>query len=97
MIEDLVPYNPHHLKALLASHRIDNHVSMNPNKVLVVEYRVFILSRRVDDLHRKVLVSVADDLAECVFNGGVVGVDKVAIDVLNGQGTLACERERGIW
>lgn len=92
MIEDFISDDPHHLKALLARDRIDNHVAMYSNKVLIVENRVFILAGSVDDLHGKVLVSVPDDLAERVLDCGVVGVDKVAIDVLHGQRALACRK-----
>lgn len=91
MIQNLVPYNPHHLPTLLTRDRIYNHVPMDPDEVLAVEYRVFILTRGVDDLDGEVLVAVADDFAEGVFDGGVVGVDEVAVDVLHGEGGFAWE------
>lgn len=91
MIEDLVPDNPHHFETLLARDRVDNHVPVNSNKVLVVENCVFVLASSVDDLHGKVLVPIPDDFAEGVLDGGVVGVDKVAIDILDRQRALACK------
>lgn len=95
MVENLVPDDAHHLEALLARDRVDDHVAVNADKVLVVENRVFILARGVDDFHGKVLVAVADDLAERVLDGGVVRVDKMAIDVLHRQRALACRRGDG--
>lgn len=47
MIENLVPNNTRHLKALLASDRVDNHVSMNADKVLRVEDTIFILVKGI--------------------------------------------------
>jgi hypothetical protein len=41
------------------------------------------LTRRIYDLGCKVLVFVPDHLAECVLNGRVVAVDKVAVDELH--------------
>lgn len=85
MIKNLIPDDPHHFEALLARDRVDNHISMNTNKVLAIKNRVFILSGRVDDFDGKVLVAILDDFAKSVFNGGVVGIDKVAVDVLDCQ------------
>jgi hypothetical protein len=48
------------------------------------------LTSRVYNLGCKVLVLVADHLAEGVLNGRVVAVDKVAIDKLHCQTRLAC-------
>ena len=85
MIENLVPYNPAHLKALLAPHRVYNHVPMYANEVFAVQNRVLVLARRINDLGREVLIPVANHFAEGVFDGGVVGVDEVTVDVLNGE------------
>ena len=38
------------------------------------------------------MVAVADDLAESVFDGRVVGVDEVPVDVLHCEGGFACAR-----
>lgn len=43
MVENLVPNYAHHLEALLASHRIDEHVSVDTNEMFRIEYAVFIL------------------------------------------------------
>jgi hypothetical protein len=43
VIQDLIANDARHLEALLGSDRVDNHVAMNANKVLRVEYTVFIL------------------------------------------------------
>jgi hypothetical protein len=48
------------------------------------------LASSVDNLRRKVLVLVANHLAERILNGWVVAVDKVAIDELHRQTRLAC-------
>lgn len=72
VIQNLIPDDPHHFKALLARHRVHDHVPVNSDKVLVVENRVFILSCGVDDFYRKVLVSVSDHFAKGVFDRGIV-------------------------
>ena len=89
MVQDLIAYYATHLKALLAGDRVDNHVAMNANEVLAVEDGVLVLAGRIDHLDGKVLVPIANDLAEGVFDGGVVRVDKVAVDVLHSQRALA--------
>lgn len=43
MIKDLIAYNPGHFEALLAGHRIHNHVAMDANEVFRVENAVLIL------------------------------------------------------
>ena len=86
MVQDLIPNNAHHLEALLAADRIHNHISMNTDKVLRVEDAVLVLAGGVDHLDGKVMVAVADDFAESVFDGRVVRVDEVPVDVLH------CER-----
>ena len=45
------------------------------------------LACRIDYLRREVFPSVRDDFGKGVFDGGVVALDKVAIDIL--------DRERG--
>lgn len=82
MIQDLIPNNPTHLKALLAPYTVHNHVPMDPNEVLAVQDAVLVLARRVDDLYAEVVVAVPDHFAECVLDRGVIGVDEVAVDVL---------------
>jgi hypothetical protein len=94
MIKYLIPNDPTHLKTLLARDGIHNHVAMNANEVLAVENRVLVLPRCVDDLEREVLVPVADDFAESVFDGGVVGVDEMAVDELDCEGGFAYEWAR---
>ena len=85
VIENLVPYDPAHLEALLAPHGVHNHVSMYANEVLAVQDGVLVLARRIDDLSSKVLIPVAYDFAEGVLDSGVIGIDKVAIDVLDSE------------
>jgi hypothetical protein len=48
------------------------------------------LAGGIDDLGRKVLVLISNHLAERVLDGGIVAVDKVAIDKLHRQTRLAC-------
>ena len=48
------------------------------------------LSSRVDNLCCKLLVLIANHLAKSIFNGGIVAVDKVAVDELHRQTRLAC-------
>ena len=85
MIEDLIPDNADHLEALLASYAVDNHIPVDADEVFGVEYCVFVLSGGIDHLRRKVLVLVPNDFGEGVLNGGIVGVDKVSVDVLDRQ------------
>lgn len=47
------------------------------------------LSCCVDDLRREFLASVAYQFAEGVLDGGVVGFDEVAVDVLDCEGGFA--------
>lgn len=89
MIQNLLPYDPHHLEALLGRYRVDDHVAMYPNEVLAVEYSVLILSSSIDDLHGEVLISIANDFAESVFDCRVVRIDEVSVDVLDREGALA--------
>ena len=89
MVQDLISYDSTHLKALLASHRVYDHIAMNANKVLAIKNRVLVLAGRINDLNCEILIPVSYDFAECVLDRWVVGVDEVTIDVLNGQGALA--------
>lgn len=89
MIQDLIPNDAHHLEALLAADGVDNHVPMNADKVFRIENRVFILAGGIDDFDGEVLVLQTDDFAEGVLDGGVVGVDEVAVDVLDREGGFA--------
>ena len=43
VVQDLIANDARHLKALLGSNRVDNHVAMDADKVLGVENTVFIL------------------------------------------------------
>lgn len=43
MIENLISDDARHLEALLACNRVDNHVTVDANKVLRIEDAVFIL------------------------------------------------------
>lgn len=43
------------------------------------------LSCSIDDLCSKVLILVFNHLAECVLDGGIVALDEVAIDKLDGE------------
>ena len=63
---------------------------MYPDEVLAVEDGVLVLPRRIDDLDRKVMVLIANHLAESVLDGGVVGIDEVAVDILYSERALAC-------
>lgn len=54
MVQNLVPDDAHHLEALLASHRIDQHVAMDPNEVFGVEYAVLILNSKVRRIRRHI-------------------------------------------
>lgn len=92
MVQDLIPDDAHHLEALLAADRVDDHVAVDANEVLGVKDAVFILAGGVDHLDGKVMVAVADDLAESVLDGRVVGVDEVAVDILHCEGGFACAR-----
>ena len=90
MIQDLIPNDSTHLKALFTPNRVYNHVAMDPDEMLAIKYRILVLSGRINDLDRKVLVLVPDNFGECVLYRRVVRVDKVAINILNRQGALAC-------
>jgi len=89
VVKDLVPNDAHHLKALLAADRVDDHVAVDADKVLGVQDAVLVLAGRVDHLDGEVVVAVADHFAESVFDGRVVRVDKVAVDVLDCEGGFA--------
>ena len=84
MIEDFIPNDATHLKALLARHRVHNHVPVDADEMFAVENGILVLTGRVDDLHAKILVTVAHDFAEGVLDRRVIRVDEVAVDVLYG-------------
>jgi hypothetical protein len=92
VVQNLVSYDAHHLEALLAADRVDDHVAMNANEVLGVKNAVLVLAGGIDHLDGKVMVAVADDFAESVFDGRVVRVDEVAVDVLHCERGFACAR-----
>ena len=92
MIQDLIPNDPTHLEALLAGDRVDDHVAVDADEVFAVEDGVLVLPGRVDDLHAEVLVTVAHDFGEGVFDGWVVRLHEVAVHVLHGQGRFAYTR-----
>jgi len=95
VVQDLVPDDAHHLEALLAADRVDDHVAVNADKVLGVEDAVLVLAGGVDHLDGEVVVAVADHLAEGIFDGRVVRVDKVAVDVLDCEGGFAWACQKG--
>lgn len=86
MIQDLIPDYPTHFEALLGGDGVHDHIAVDADEVFAVEDGVFVLARGVDDFGREVGGAVADDFGEGVFDGGVVGVDEVAVDILD------CER-----
>lgn len=43
MVEDLFPDYSDHLEALLAADTIDDHIAVDSDEVLAVEYRILIL------------------------------------------------------
>lgn len=89
VVQDLVSDDAHHFEALLAADGVDDHVAVDADEVLGVENAVLVLAGGVDHLDGEVVVAVADDLAESVFNGRVVRVDKVAVDILDCEGGFA--------
>ena len=90
MIEDLIPNDPTHFEALFAGHGVDNHVTVYSNEMLAVEYGILILASSINDLDSEVLILVPNNFAEGVFDCWIVGVDKVAVDVLYCKRALAC-------
>lgn len=90
MIQNLIPNNPHHLETLLAADRVHDHVPMDADEVLAVQDAVLVLPGGIDHLDGEVMVAVADDFAESVFDRRVVGVDEVSVDVLDCEGGFAC-------
>ena len=88
MVEDLVADHADHIEGVSAANGVDEHVAVDADEVLVVEDGVFVLAGRVDDFHRVVMVLVVDNLAERVFDGRVVGVDKVTVDILDRKGAF---------
>nr|POE56727.1 hypothetical protein CFP56_33699 [Quercus suber] len=83
MVEDLVSDDAAHFKALLVANRVDDHVAMNANEVLAVENGVLVLTSCIDHLDRKILILVSNYFAKGVLDGGVIGVDEMAVDILH--------------
>lgn len=52
------------------------------------------LSRSIDDLGQEGLPFVDNLMAEGVFNGRVVALDKMAFAVLDGEGRFACKSKK---
>ena len=46
MIQNFIPQYPHHIERLLGSHRIDQHVPVDSNKVLAIQYTILILPKK---------------------------------------------------
>ena len=95
VVQDLVSDDAHHLEALLAADRVDDHVAVDADEVLGVENAVLVLAGGVDHLDGKVMVAVADDLAESVFDRRVIRVNKVPVNILDCEGGFACAGRRG--
>jgi hypothetical protein len=68
---------------------------MDADKVLAVQDTVLVLAGGVDHLDGEIMVAVADDFAESVFDSWVVGVDKVPVDVLDCERGFACVERFG--
>jgi len=92
MIENLLPYDADHVEALLIPHAVHDHVAVDAYELPAIQDGVLVLARGIDDLRCKILVLVADDFGKCVFDSGIVGVDKVTVNELDSQRALACER-----
>jgi len=90
VIEDFVSDDATHLETLLAGDRIYDHVAMYANEVLAIQNRVLVLPCCVNDLGGDVLVLISNDFAECIFDGGVIRVHEMAVDILHCQRALAC-------
>lgn len=54
--------------------------------------KLMYLSRRIDDLCRKILILVPNQFAKSVLDGRIVAVDEVAVDKLHGQTRFAWTR-----
>jgi hypothetical protein len=67
---------------------------MYANEMLAIEDGVLILAGRINNLYREVLVLVPDNFAERILDSWVIGVDKVVVDELDCQRTLACSSVR---
>ena len=89
MIQNLIPNNATHLKTLLALHRIHNHIAMDANKVLAIEYSILVLASRINDFQPVLLISISDHFAKGVFDRRVVRVDEVTVYELDSERALA--------
>ena len=83
MIQNLIPYNPAHLKALFTRNRVHDHVTMDANKVLAIKNRVLVLPSRVDNLDSKVLILISNNSAKGILDRRVVGVNEVTVHILD--------------
>jgi hypothetical protein len=89
VIQNLIPNDAAHLKALLARNRVYDHIAMYSYEMLAVENSVLVLARSIYNLYCEVLVLISDNFAKGVLDGRVVGVDKVAVNELDCERTLA--------
>ena len=96
VVEDLLAKDSDHLEGLLRRHRVNEHVAMDTDEVLRVHDAVLVLAGRIDYLERIVVVLDLHFLAESVFDGGVIALDEVVVDISHGERRLACEEERAI-
>lgn len=58
---------------------------MDSDEVLRVQNAVLILARGVDDLEGVVLVPNLDLFTKGILDGGIVALDKMVIDISNGE------------
>ena len=63
---------------------------MDTDEVLVIQNRVLVLTGRINEFDGKILTLVSSILTEVVLDSRVVGIDKVAVDVLYRQRAFAC-------
>ena len=58
---------------------------MDADEVLRVQNAVLILARGIDNLEGVVLVSNLDLFTKGILDGGIVALDKMVIDISNGE------------
>jgi hypothetical protein len=58
---------------------------VDADEVLRVQNAVLILARGIDDLEGVVLVSNLDLFTKGILDGGIVALDKMVIDISNGE------------
>lgn len=83
-VQDLVVENSDEIERGLGSHRVDQHVAMNADRILSMEDGVLVLSRGVQNLGIVFLALVLDDLVEGVFDGGVVRIYEMVLNISYG-------------